>query len=167
MTEISFLSVLYVLAAPRTKPAKRIRGCSFLRQQDSWNRIQISFQGFITLMRFLNVFHPFWAFVKGFGLKFEPQDEYYIDYKSRFSTDTHPKPSYKLAIALACLQIFPPKIIGLESKNSRHAIQCATSTRTIDLTRKHFGQNDKWLYTIASMSPISLLYGSLYRPQQV
>jgi hypothetical protein len=55
----------------------------------------------------LNVFHPFWAFVKGFGLKFEPRDEYYIDYKSRFYTDAHPKPSYKLAIVLACFQIFP------------------------------------------------------------
>lgn len=59
------------------------------------------------------------------------------------------------------------KISGLETEISRHAIQFAISTNTIDLIRKHFGQNDKWLYTIASISPILLPYGSLYRVQRV
>jgi len=53
-------------------------------------------------MNNLNVFHPFWAFVKGFGLKLKSRDEYYIDYKSRFRIGTKSEPLYELALVLTC-----------------------------------------------------------------
>lgn len=57
---------------------------SLLRQKDTWNRIQITLRGFQALMRSFKVFHEFWTFVRGFGLKFEPEDEYFIGYKGLF-----------------------------------------------------------------------------------
>ena len=62
-------------------------GDSFLRQQDSWSRIQISYRAFNVLTRALDVFPPFWSLVKGFGLKFEPLDENHTEIKSRFESN--------------------------------------------------------------------------------
>ena len=46
-----------------------------LQQKDTWNKIQISLQGFSALLRHFDVFDDFWPVVEGFGLKFGPEDE--------------------------------------------------------------------------------------------
>lgn len=45
-------------------------------------------------MHYFNVFSAFWAYIKGFGLKFGPHDEYHIDYTSRFRSEDILNPSY-------------------------------------------------------------------------
>jgi hypothetical protein len=62
---------------------------SLLRQKDTWNRIQITLDGFKALMRSFKIFPELWTLVRGFGLKFEPEDEYFIGYKGLFQPSVH------------------------------------------------------------------------------
>lgn len=78
---MSFLSVVRSLFIKHTHNQWQY---SLLRQKDTWNRIQITLGGLEALISSFKVFPEFWAFVKGFGLKFEPEDEYVIDHKSLF-----------------------------------------------------------------------------------
>ncbi|ERF72672.1 hypothetical protein EPUS_09491 [Endocarpon pusillum Z07020] len=57
----------------------------FLRQQDTWDYIQLSDQAFVYLMRTCQVFTPFWDLVRGFGIKFESKDENIVGLKSKLS----------------------------------------------------------------------------------
>jgi hypothetical protein len=123
---------------------------SLLRQHDSWSRIQISFQGFVTMIHQLNVFNPIWAFVQGFGLKFGPIDEYHIDYKSRFHASMSSKHPYSWHHLLSHMIFL--LITDLDPSNLKCVTQYDISKRTTDPIPRQFGQRDIRLYITASTS---------------
>ena len=66
---------------------------SFLQQQDSWDRIQMSLGDFVLLLDHFNVFPAFYNLVQGFGLKFEPKDENYTGFRSLLLREAQSTPS--------------------------------------------------------------------------
>jgi len=94
-TARNFILVCTISKERRLSPSytTMLNQCSFLQQQDSWDRIQITFYGFLLLLDHFSIFSAFFDLVQGFGLKFEPRDENYTGFRSQLLPDHEGNPS--------------------------------------------------------------------------